>query len=64
VDDVDPLCRCGHLRDVHQHHSEWRTNCGICGPVLCPAYRRPPSHLSLAAAMRINRLLAILRSRR
>jgi hypothetical protein len=36
----------------------------MCGRSLCPAYRRPPSHLSLAAAMRINRLLAILRSRR
>jgi hypothetical protein len=56
-------CRCGHLRDWHTHHRDG-SDCSTCGRDLCPAYRRPPSHLSQAAAQRINRLLAIIRRRR
>lgn len=58
----DPMCRCGHQRDVHEHYRA-ATDCSLCGRDLCPAYRRPPSHLSQAAAQRINRLLAIIRRR-
>jgi hypothetical protein len=60
--DVDPMCRCGHVRDWHEHYHD-RTYCGTCGPELCPSYRKPPNHLAQAAVQRINRLLAIIRSR-
>lgn len=59
----DPVCRCGHVRDLHEHYRAG-TDCGVCGPELCPSYCRPPAHLAQAAAQRINRLLAIIRSRR
>lgn len=57
-----PVCRCGHLRNVHKHFHD-RTYCGRCGPRLCPSYRRPPAHLSQAAAHRLNRLLSLIRRR-
>lgn len=61
--DGDPVCRCGHVREVHDHPRGGCTCCGLCGRDSCPSYRRLPSHLSLAAAQRINRLLAIIRRR-
>lgn len=57
-----PDCRCGHPRDAHAHFRP-STACGICGPDLCPAYRRPPPGWSAAAARRLNRLFAVIRRR-
>lgn len=57
-----PVCRCGHLRDVHEHLRAG-SDCGTCGRQLCPAYRRPPIGWADAAAGRLNRLLAFIRQR-
>ena len=56
------MCRCGHDRDRHTHFHD-RTYCGTCPRDFCIAFRKPPSHLSQAAAYRIHRLLAIIRRR-
>jgi hypothetical protein len=32
--------RCGHPRDAHTHYRDG-TDCGTCGRLACPSYRRP-----------------------
>jgi hypothetical protein len=59
---TDP-CRCGHPRVQHEHTNARKTHCSLCGSQNCPAYRRPPADWTLAAALRLNRLFAIIRRR-
>jgi hypothetical protein len=32
-------CRCGHPRAAHEHYRNG-TECALCGPAVCPRYRR------------------------
>jgi hypothetical protein len=32
-------CRCGHPRAAHEHYRKG-TECALCGPAVCPRYRR------------------------
>lgn len=34
-------CACGHPAGTHKHYRAG-TDCGSCGPALCPAYRYRP----------------------
>lgn len=57
-------CRCGHLPASHEH---WRqgSDCGACGTVKCPHYRRawrrkpaqPEPPVDLAAVCRDDELI-------
>ncbi|MGX6605278.1 hypothetical protein ACWKSP_24545 [Micromonosporaceae bacterium Da 78-11] len=33
------LCVCGHQQPAHQHFRRG-ADCALCGPSLCPRYRR------------------------
>lgn len=39
-----PACECGHDRIIHQH-ARTGLDCGVCGPDVCPEYRRRPMWL-------------------
>lgn len=34
-------CACGHPASAHEHYRAG-SDCGSCGPVVCPAYRYRP----------------------
>lgn len=36
---VEPRCICGHERDRHEHYRAG-TDCGSCGRVRCPRFRK------------------------
>jgi hypothetical protein len=42
-------CRCGHPRNAHEHY-RGGTDCGPCGPAVCPRFHR----IQWAAFMRPN----------
>lgn len=43
-------CVCGHAKAAHQHYRRG-TDCGVCGPRLCPGYRPPGWRGLLIAAL-------------
>lgn len=36
------MCRCGHDRETHKHFRRG-SDCGVCGSVACPRFRRDPN---------------------
>ena len=32
-------CKCGHVKDVHEHYRAG-TDCSQCGRAVCPSYRQ------------------------
>ena len=45
------LCRCGHPASTHQHYRDG-SDCGACGPVVCPAWNPPPWWWNLQLLLR------------
>lgn len=35
------VCRCGHTNSAHEHYRPG-SECALCGPEVCPRFRRKP----------------------
>ncbi|WP_375387375.1 hypothetical protein [uncultured Amnibacterium sp.] len=61
----NPVCVCGHTHDAHEHYRRG-TDCGTCGPEVCPRFRRallrrgtpPAPPTSPGGAPRVQRIAA------